>query len=905
MHTVTHTEIQEIIKADVGIEGDHILHSTGRKKAKPPPRLSNEVKSLLGAGNQAYINGDLTEARRIMLEVIRIEPRAPPAWWVLARCYEDRNQEHQGLKLRVIAAHLTDDPEDWDYLAQHSKKLGCNLQALYCLGKLMRRDPSDVGVQWERASLAREIGDLWTTRHAFLAILKRFPHDLAVLSEIRTVLVEIPDFATCTTLFKDAFEHYQKLYPSGHPTTTTDRDVFGQMQIFVLADLYNTQGDYGRAIDVIRQAFRWLQGRAEDRYWDMCDDDREYDQAGFNRVVKSGLEPGMFPLDVNSRHRLAIARIKMGDAEEGKLHAIAILSEDIIDYAPLFVEIAEAYFEEEMYAEALEVYELLGAEASTSSFHVILQTAACLRMLNELREAAELYEQIRLWDPSHDEAKMRLAEIYEILNEPRKALELVYEVIGSRSSQWIRSHEISTKHSSPSQLPSASLFFEDKTPKPRRALNRKAPTLESLKEMELTMERDNLNNFRRITELWPAMLEGGIEGAEQDWLLHAGKMIDGFRETRQLFSIIASYRGMFPGRNPPLPKDQEAGVDRMASRLQLQLRRSATSTEIFRGVHFSDWLGIFFQYCFILTKGGQFDSAHDILCHIIHSTAYRSQDSETRIRMAIITCAIAARRCCVVVEQCKKIMASHRFKNEPLRILLAAVGSGLPSTDAFMYPPLQKVVCREMKYSPSISDESPKGNTSPSTRSTFSMPKTEGVNEEGNVGQGDGINNTVVHPIPEAAHMNPVMTAVYAEMCSISKQYQSAIFHFLRAYELSPDPMICLCLAIAYMGRATNRHCDNRHYLITQGMAFLTRYRQLRQEQPGGVGEVEFNFGRAFQGLGLYSHAVTHYEKVLELEATDSENTVIQEAAYNLSLIYVITGATPLADAIYRRWLTF
>ena len=30
-------------------------------------------------------------------------------------------------------------------------------------------------------------------------------------------------------------------------------------------------------------------------------------------------------------------------------------------------------------------------------------------------------------DPSHNEAKMKLAEVYEILNEPRKALELVYE----------------------------------------------------------------------------------------------------------------------------------------------------------------------------------------------------------------------------------------------------------------------------------------------------------------------------------------------------------------------------------------------------------------------------------------------------------------------------------------------
>jgi general transcription factor 3C polypeptide 3 (transcription factor C subunit 4) len=162
------------------------------------------------------------------------------------------------------------------------------------------------------------------TRNAFLTILKRFPHDLAVLSELRTILVEIGDLDTCTTLFKAAFEHYQKTYPSGHGhDPTTNKDVpgggFGHLEILVLADLYNTTGDHGRAIDVIRQGSRWLQGRGEHRYWDMCDDDREYDSPHFKRSVENGPQPGMFPLDVNARHRLAVARIKMGETEEAKV----------------------------------------------------------------------------------------------------------------------------------------------------------------------------------------------------------------------------------------------------------------------------------------------------------------------------------------------------------------------------------------------------------------------------------------------------------------------------------------------------------------------------------------------------------------------------------------------------------
>lgn len=51
-----------------------------------------------------------------------------------------------------------------------------------------------------------------------------------------------------------------------------------------------------------------------------------------------------------------------------QLHVGAVLSEDVLDYAPLFLETADAYFEREMYAEARPIYELLGGEASVCGF---------------------------------------------------------------------------------------------------------------------------------------------------------------------------------------------------------------------------------------------------------------------------------------------------------------------------------------------------------------------------------------------------------------------------------------------------------------------------------------------------------------------------------------------------------
>ncbi|KAF8190296.1 hypothetical protein K438DRAFT_1831751 [Mycena galopus ATCC 62051] len=885
------------------------------------PSLSFEVRSLLGDGNQAYVDGNLPEAIRIMLEVIRIEPRATSAWSVLAQCHEDMKQDQQALQLRIMAAHLRHEADEWDRLARQSKDLGYHQQALYCWRKLSYLDPANVNAQWDRALLARDIGDLRTTRNAFLAILKRFPHDLAVLSELRTTLVEMNDLDTCTTLFQRAFEHYQKTFPSGHGhDPTTNGDVpgggYGLLEILVLADLYNTTGDYVRAVDVIRQGCRWLQGRADHRYWDMCDDDREYDLPSFQRTVEDEPQPGMFPLDVNARHRLTVARIKMGETEEAKRHADAVLSEDVLDYAPLFLETADAYFEQEMYAEARPIYELLGTEASTSSLYILSQTATCLRMLNDLRESADIYEYIRTVEPTHNEAKMKLAEIYEILNEPRKALDLVYEVIDSRKRNNKPSDVALSRSTPAAQLPSSSLFAEEKSgDKSKSKSGRSHMSLEALMEHEVKMEQETLKSHRRMAELYPKISKEEINDFEREWLLEAEKLIESFRECRQLFTTSSSlaWRGMFP-RIKRRTKASEADEDRMASRLQIELEgpaapKVAPSTVAFRGLHLRDWLQLFFQYCFLLTARGQFEVADEILRHILVSVAYRSLESQTSIRLALTTCAIAARHYPSIVEHSRKIMHIHQFNNEPLRIFNAALASGLHSTDAFIVSPLQKLIYREMRMAHTTA-KTPEliRWTNPIKRFTVLGSKTEDPDDEDEDGVPDESVEAAAHPLPEAARKNnPVIIALYGQMCAVSaRSFQSAIFYLMHAYDLYPDdPMICLTLALASLGRAMQRQSDNRHHLITQGMAFLSRYRRLRTEQLGGLGEIDYNYARAFQQIGLYSHAVTHYEKVLAIaETQDIKATVAQEAAYNLALIYAMTGAIPLAKGLYRRWLS-
>jgi len=89
----------------------------------------------------------------------------------------------------------------------------------------------------------------------------------------------------------------------------------------------------------------------------------------------------------------------------------------------------------------------------------------------------------------------------------------------------------------------------------------------------------------------------------------------------------------------------------------------------------------------------------------------------------------------------------------------------------------------------------------------------------------------------------------------------------------------------------------------------LNDYRKYRRSDQG-LDEVEYNFGRAFQQLGLYSLSVSHYQRALNIVSEQMKQNphmdrgLAQEAAYNLSLIYVTNGSPGLAKSLYKNWLS-
>jgi general transcription factor 3C polypeptide 3 (transcription factor C subunit 4) len=58
--------------------------------------------------------------------------------------------------------------------------------------------------------------------------------------------------------------------------------------------------------------------------------------------------------------------------------------------------------------------------------------------------------------------------------------------------------------------------------------------LAELKALEEEREREVLLGYTRVEDLWPRMLRDDVE-AEREWMLEAEKLVEMFRETRNLF----------------------------------------------------------------------------------------------------------------------------------------------------------------------------------------------------------------------------------------------------------------------------------------------------------------------------------------------------------------------------------
>ena len=147
-------------------------------------------------------------------------------------------------------------------------------------------------------------------------------------------------------------------------------------------------------------------------------------------------------------------------------------------------------------------------------------------------------------------------------------------------------------------------------------------------------------------------------------------------------------------------------------------------------------------------------------------------------QLCCVACSIHARKFGFVVEQARKLVNAHQFNNEPLRILIASLGSGLQATDAFLVSTLSKHLLRELK----VSDVAVKNRDALRWNATLRRYGPAGASsraEEPDEALEDHVDGAKDETNGAGALVptkdNPVNVALYGQLCLASRSYQSAL----------------------------------------------------------------------------------------------------------------------------------
>lgn len=325
--------------------------------------------------------------------------------------------------------------------------------------------------------------------------------------------------------------------------------------------------------------------------------------------------------------------------------------------------------------------------------------------------------------------------------------------------------------------------------------------------------------------------------------------------------------------------------------------------EEFYGIHFDQWEEVFARYALLLARRGDRSRCFSVIDVALQSNIFhKSKAYECDFEICRLACGLAVDDSWQTSAAVRYLLKEFPYSTDNIR-LYSAANRLCPTTDGYASGPSMKVFMRYIK-------------TMDFALVTSKERKAFDFNQTDDRAKQQGIIDSVVKYVQ--GH-DPALFALVGYVFMSGGTYTSALNYFFRAFALTPeDPVLSLCIGVAYYQHAMKRNSENRQYQIQQGIAFLTRYQDLRNKSKLALHqqETEFNLGRIYHGLGLISQAIPYYERCIALservrqEAGEkwgqdhghAENFAT-EASFALQSIYVISGDFEAASRVTESGL--
>lgn len=870
--------------------------------------LDPEVRLNLSQANEAFVRKDLQVAQQLYLEVIKKDPKNFSAYKALGEISKAQGQLNECCNYWLLAANIHPwDTEFWGQVAQLSAELGHIDQAVYCYGRAITPDiAKSCEFILQRAILYQERKQYGKALDGFQKVRQLYPKDSNIIKYLASVYLE-------QKRLNDAINLYMKVLDSNiHPERESNElyPKFDWAELNILLELHLQNHSWRMGLNVLKLASRWIQNRSQETWWDE-NEDLEFDSRQRFEVILTLssqdqidlAENKPFDLPIDIRFKLGCLRLGLQQKDVAVQHFDYLLEEQ--DVSDLHFEAGKLLEEHGHYEDALKF--LLKAsedEEFTISLELVQLLAKCYFEVGDYHESKQAYETLLQHDPDNLDFKLSLAENLYYLGDSAGAQSLIRQVRQSKPKVHHKNgasiEEEEEEEEEDLNLDTAqSGNIRSLIPNEFKVHGKRKLTEQEKEEIENNAKRKVLEKFGRMERLQES-IDSGDRIAIGAWLQLASQLIEIFtnvksffpRDKNRTFNGIVRYR-----------RRKDMGLDEKLARAYNLLegivqdehytRHTLTNKTEYRGLSYDQWFDIFAQYAVLISRyENNIDYADEIVDIALAVNAF-IQDKRKETILRALKLAFGVRRNRVVDSlfiYLRHFLNLNQFSPFIYKLFMCCYGSGIEYWEQFASYNHQKYFLRQLK----------------SYDSCYT-----GKNVSGMAHITTDLSGFKLGP----HHLDLIY--VYGNLLGGNKSYVSSLFYLNRAYkQYNQDPMLCLILGLGHLHRSMQRLSANRHIQLLQGISYILEYKKLRQLNATiyELQEIEYNLGRLFHTLGLFTLAVRHYEQVLAMKddivnsSKDNndnyEYDMSWEAAYNLSLIYNIDGNPKLAKEIIDKYLT-
>ncbi|EDN08336.1 conserved hypothetical protein [Histoplasma mississippiense (nom. inval.)] len=935
-----------------------------KRGPRKPLEPSLEFKNLHSEATSAFIDADYERATVLVKQAIQINPEMFAAHSLLSEIFLAQGQKDKALAALFSGAHTRPkDPSVWMKVAKlilertGEDRTSALQDVIYCYSRVIEIDQKNYDIRFERASVYRELGHNGKAAQEYERLLKDLPHNTTALRLLAETYIDLNEVDKAKSRYDESIAYYMSL-------TLEEATDFTWSDVNIYVEFFSYLDDHEQGIFMLKSLSRWLLGRKDNVEWDdIVEDDREFDAEHFPRRSEVAFfVPNKYPIEsygsglpLELRVKLGIYRLKLGlqYREEALSHFSWLNPDDssegalLYDFGDLFREAGDALKDAQLHQDAILFYLPLQRTHEYADTSLFMSMAECYVACENDEAAENCYLTVVEYDRNNIVARAKLAKFYEKLGR-QESMPRRRRKFGSRALQLAR--EFRSTESGGNSL--------------------------AIYEGPIGAE---IENWRTTTP--PASVPGGLvtsaaplskkrRQAKEEYV--GADHISNERRSRGCNGRLVGYRGCFVTRfsiksclfphakkhdilgifqrspteswTPEIDNNhgRNGGNGWTASGNFRQALPSivyvkallitglgtpeidpATIPNDYHSISFEQWLDIFLEYALVLSGQGQSEEAYDTLSAAADASIwYHSKPSKVQIYTCWFTCALRLKDEETLSNISRWFMKEYQFVTDTYR-LFATLSRlcGDPRKSLFHSSPSMKFMLRQIKaIDYTLPDDPLRPTQTRRTRASVFQERATLTTKDAS-GQ----------PIP-AEDMDIPLLVLYGHILYAGTSFTNALNYFFRAYALAPEnPVVLLSIGLSYIHHSLKRQSDNRHYLIMQGLSFMQEYRRVREKSPipQERQEVEFNFARVWQMLGLTHLAVLGYHRCLALsEEVEAERErfkkgkkipvtagggapskdvwvedFTREAAFALQCLYSFSEETKLAKEVTDRWL--